>query len=113
MSLMDAYRPASSMRFQRYARASALTIAGSARLDTMHRSADAAPAGDTIVFRPGRCRIASGTWTVMLFRPVMLPDLVRRRRPSEARQRGRSDRPRAGGWRHHPGRPPRAQPEVE
>src|SRR5690348_4697051 len=101
------------MRFHRNARASALTIAGSARRGTSQVLADDTPAGDTIVFRPGRRRIANGTWTVMLFKSVMRPHLARRRRSTAARQRGRLDRPRAGEWRHHLGRPPRAQPRAE
>jgi hypothetical protein len=80
ISLMDAYRPSSSRRWYRNARASAFTNAGLARVQ-----ADAGPAtppGVTIVFRPGRRRIASGTRTVMLVACVM-------RRPAAPRARWR------------------------
>jgi hypothetical protein len=68
-SLMVAYRPSSNMRFQRNARASAFTMAGSAPILVV--VGPLLPSGVTTVLRPRRCRMARGARTVMLVAALM------------------------------------------
>jgi hypothetical protein len=62
ISLIEAYRPSSSSRRYRNARASAFTSAGSARVE--RAASPPSRTGVTTVVRPGRRRMVSGTRTV-------------------------------------------------
>jgi hypothetical protein len=75
ISLIDSYRPSSSSRWYRNARASAFASAGSARVAT---AGTRSCTGVTTVFRPGRRRMVSGTRTVMLVAVLMPPRSARR-----------------------------------
>ncbi len=69
ISLIDACRPSSSICWYRNARANAFTSAGSAHV--VAAGARPVSCGVTIVVRPGRRRMVSGTRTLMVAIAVM------------------------------------------